>query len=947
MIGNAERSLEENGMGREMSKKCLRLLCSVSVMAICFACSADIEAGEAALPEVLAKAPANEWVKVYERNTGGRQSPVWYYDPQIGRFVLTGGTFGWPMHWDNEEFDPATGKLINAYPAGLPDAHCVPASGPTKYPYMPEKGRSESGRWRKDKNGLLRLPNSMGYGSSSQAYHQYAYDPEGKRVILYCRNKTMAYDPRSRKWSDTGAGAFSKGQNMQWGSMCYDPVNREIVSIGGSSFEPGGTPGTWVFKCETNKWQKLNPGSEALRGLNADARKVAGEAWNLLSALRNRFYRTENEAEAGAKLSERGKALAGSLQKLGEAINSAKLDAIERPAAERAAKKAAEVLNTINGLQSKFDAKVDSALLATMQRVHMKLDAAEHNLDFEPAARAMSQMTCDPVNKVIVLFGGSGLDRQYADTWIYHCKERRWEQRWPEKNPAPRAGHALLWLPKSKTVWLGGGFTLHSGRSYMYPDAYWHLPWEAWTYDVAKNQWACIFHVPLPGIARGQGPDFKNTPKGWPWGDVKNIWPMAATPDDTIYFLKTKVLWSRRSAQVWAMKPDVSATSAALTAKHGVAPETLKFRGDGGRASYDPGFYDRVSKPDPEKTEAFYKNMPTNKWIHISPPKGVDKCGWGTSAYDTDRDQWLFWGGGHSEYKGTNVFHFATRTRLWSSSCRPEMPLEWNSGFLARIEKSFRDRPHIPVHAYQTYAYDPPSGTVLFAKWNHLYVYELARREFDPTPCKLPFPNEGVMRISLESTPKGVIAWTQSGNLWRYEKQAWKKLPYKGPKLNAPWCDGTGLVYDSQRNCLWISRHDIIKYDIAGGTATRLNVKIPKAVGKHALWREPVAIPGTDFIMPMQNYKDPSGKRRNVVVDIKRKKYYWVDLPYLVRGKPYKGRRGETAPGFGVTSAMQWDPKRKLVWIHNPISFWVLKFDPKTANLEEVKDPKPKKRKAK
>ena len=48
-----------------------------------------------------------------------------------------------------------------------------------------------------------------------------------------------------------------------------------------------------------------------------DGRKVAGEAWDLLSALRNRFYRTENEAEAGAKLSERGKALAGSLQKLG------------------------------------------------------------------------------------------------------------------------------------------------------------------------------------------------------------------------------------------------------------------------------------------------------------------------------------------------------------------------------------------------------------------------------------------------------------------------------------------------------------------------------------------------------------------------------------------------------------------------------------------------------
>jgi hypothetical protein len=32
------------------------------------------------------------------------------------------------------------------------------------------------------------------------------------------------------------------------------------------------------------------------------------------------------------------------------------------------------------------------------------------------------------------------------------------------------------------------------------------------------------------------------------------------------------------------------------------------------------------------------------------------------------------------------------------------------------------------------------------------------------------------------------------------------------------------------------------------------------------------------------------------------------------------------------------DPRRKLMWVHNPISFWVLKFDPATAKLEEVKD---------
>ncbi len=901
-------------------------------------------AAEPKLPDKLKSAPANEWVKIYEGKTGGRMSPVWYYDPQVKKFVLTGGANSWPLHWDNEEFDLASLKFINAYPQGIPADQCTPAEGPSKYPHMPRRGYRPCTLWRKDKNGLLRIPTFAGYGDSSQAYHQYAYDPEGKRVVLYCRNKTMAYDPKTRKWTDTGAGAFSKGSAMHWGSMCYDPVNKEIVSIGGSSFEPGGTPGTWAFKCAASKWEKLKTGSDALRKLNVDARTVMREAWDLLSALRNRFYMTEDTAEAKAKLGERGKALTTSLDKLLAALKGAKVDENEKAGLKRATDKVTAVLAAVKGLQSKFDSKVDSPILAAMQKVHMQLDAAEHNLDFEPAARAMSQMAYDAKNKVIVLFGGSGLDRQYADTWVYHCAKRHWEQRWPKKSPSPRAGHALLWLPRSKTVWLGGGYTLYSGRSYMYGDAYWHLPWEAWTYDAKSNEWKCIFHVPLPKIGRGYGPGFRNPPRGWPWGSPKNIWTMTAGKDDTVLFLRR--IGRRGPRDLWAMKADVSKASAALAAKHGVPPETLTFRGDEvqprvNRASYDPGFYDRVGKPDRTATEALYKKLPANQWIHINPPKGVDMCGWGTSAWDSDREQWLFWGGGHSEYKGTNVFHYATRTGLWSASCRPELPLEWSGGFLVRIETSFRDRPHIPVHAYQTYAYDPPSGTVLFAKWSHLYVYELTKREFDPKPYKLPFPNKGVMRISLETTPKGVIAWNQAGELWRYEKKAWKKLPYNGPKLGAPWCDGTGLVYDPERDCLWISgdtKRGIVKYDIKSGTCVKLDVKFPKAVGKWPLWREPLVIPGTNLIMPMQNYKAPDGKYKNLAVDVVEKKYYWIDMPYLSKGKPFKGRRGRPAPNFRVTSAMHWDARRKLVWIHNPISFWVLKFDKNSAKMEEVKD---------
>jgi RNA polymerase sigma factor (sigma-70 family) len=897
-------------------------------------------AAEPKLPDALKKAPVNEWVKIHESKTGARWTPLWLRLPN-GKFLHTLGVGGWPLHWDNEEYDLATNKFANVYPQGAPAGY-APAEGPSKAPDMPRKGWGQ-GAFKKDKAGIVRIPWNGGYGDSSQAYHQYAFDPEGQRVIAYVRNQTYAYDIKTRKWSDTGAGAISKGTAMHWGSLCYDPVNKEIVSIGGSSFEKDGTPGTWVFKCAANKWQKLKLGSTALRELRTELDAARWKAWYLMSAMRNRFYLTETSSEAKVKLSGAGKQLSAALQKLSASVKSARLDAHEKPGAQRAAKKIAEALSAATALAGKIDAVITSELLASAQKLHMKLEAALRNTDFEPAPRAMSQMAFDETNKVIVLFGGDALDRQYADTWVYLCKERRWEQRWPKLSPRPRAGHALLWLPRQKKLWLGGGFTHGKEHSYMYADAHWHLDWEAWTYEVKTNQWKCSFHLPMPKIRAGYGPGFRNPPKNWPWGDSRNVWVMAATQDDAILFIQRKGRWSG-ARTIHALKADLSGASAALAAKHGVPPETVKFRGDSrrGTISYDPGFYDRESKPDQKAAEAVLKNLPANQWIHINPPKRVDTCGWGTSAWDPDREQWLFWGGGHSEYKGTNVFHYSTRANLWSSSARPELPLEWSGGFLVKIESSFRNRPHIPVHAYQTYAYDPPSGKVIFAKWNHYYSYDVVKREFDPQPGKLPFPNKGVMRISLETTPKGVIVWTSGGQLWRLEKAAWKKLTYNGPKLGSPWCDGSGLVYDSQRDCLWISldtKRGIIKYDIKTGTGTRLGIaKFPKAVGKWPLWREPVAIPGTNLIMPMQNYKDAGGKYRNVVLDVVKKKYYWVDLPYLSGGKPFKSRRGRPAPNLRVTSAMQWDARRKLLWVHNPISFWVLKFDPKTAKMEEIKD---------
>ena len=109
------------------------------------------------------------------------------------------------------------------------------------------------------------------------------------------------------------------------------------------------------------------------------------------------------------------------------------------------------------------------------------------SLSPEPPGRARSQVALDAVNNKIVLFGGDGLDRTLSDTWVYDCKTRVWEQRFPEKCPSPRAGHILAWLPLARKIVLAGGYSRVA------------LEQEIWTYDTAANQWQPLLHVPLAG----------------------------------------------------------------------------------------------------------------------------------------------------------------------------------------------------------------------------------------------------------------------------------------------------------------------------------------------------------------------------------------------------------------------------------------------------------------
>ena len=180
-------------------------------------------------------------------------------------------------------------------------------------------------------------------------------------------------------------------------------------------------------------------------------------------------------------------------------------------------------------------------------------------LDKQPPQRANSQLVYDPIAKKVVLFGGDQLDQLLADTWTFDVVKRQWEQIKPERCPTPRAGHALLWLPKAKKILLLGGYGYTSETGYV-AGMYRRLPFETWTFATASGKWEFIQRF---------------EPKAAPEGPVHGFLHAAADEDDVVITIGNGT-WVCR---IWML----AKTDAAGSDKFGGKPGTALSSGARGR----------------------------------------------------------------------------------------------------------------------------------------------------------------------------------------------------------------------------------------------------------------------------------------------------------------------------------------------------------------------------
>lgn len=519
-------------------------------------------------------------------------------------------------------------------------------------------------------------------------------------------------------------------------------------------------------------------------------------------------------------------------------------------------------------------------------RLWQRVDAAN-----QPPQRANSRLVYDPANKLTVLFGGDQLNALVSDTWVYSSTGKGWTELKPKIAPSPRAGHALLWLPKAKKILLLGGYTYTSTTDYV-ASLYKPLPLEAWTFDPAKNEWSIV--------AKWE--------KNAPTTPTNRFLSAAVDENDTVMLLDA-------NNHAWFCSFDTSKPDGAGTQKLGVAPGTVVRR----TGSHDPKWYtEGVPAPNVEQVADQLKTLKPNTWTLLPTPKrpGMN-MDWGSAAFDSTNDKILRFSGGHSAYSGTAPVVYDVKTDRYSLPFAPEYPIEFiYSNDQVRGEWSFKNNPWMSGHTYKTTGFDPNLKCLVFVAHEYTYFFDPLTSNWTRSESKNPFVAD-MYTNTVCTTPTGAVTWANvrggSEGIFRLDAatRTWKPLTQKDKKPTFPEKspDHHGLCYDSKRDrLLFFSDRGAKKGQVAVCDFKTMELSWLEPAGlEKALvpCRETVYLPDADVVLIGARVRVAE---TNLWLAYDCAKDAWVGLP--LAGDDPIGKRG----AFNNSMGLMYDPTRKLVW---------------------------------
>jgi len=614
-------------------------------------------------------------------------------------------------------------------------------------------------------------------------YYQAAYYPSTKTI--YCLSGGLDLSSvivEEKAWAlDKVHWAADDLAGLSWQTMACDAVGKRLVVVGADKTRGNiGWSRTVVYDIPSDKWTRLDVADAKVVQAHRELVAAKEAAIDLVGHTRLAWFRDPKgegtEAERKA-LAERCDALKKMPQVAGD------VDAV---AALLGQGKALDALKAARALQLKIE------------------EAAEAQYPV-PCSRRNSPLVYDPVNRVFVLFGGDHEDYLMNDTWILDLAKGAWHRAKPDRAPSPRAGHALVALPKSGRIALYEGYVQSSGTDYGTVPYQPLGPRELWLFDPKTERWDLVASWPLPAKDDTSTP----APLGFFDGYASERYcppELAATADDQLVLAAHPTgpwYWRwKRPAETWLFTLDPSRLDAEGREKLGVAPNQRLHR----TGPFVAAFCEVPDEPKPTGLDA----LPDNQWVRLPDPprnpcRGCRQRDWGTCVWDSDRDQVLLWGGGHCVRSASVVAHYSPTSGRIVEGYDADEPYGANGG--GGFDSSLLNRAWVSVHNYNHYAYDPKCKLLVSARG---YLYDPERMDWLRMERREPPFAFSWGSTCVEASPHGAVAWARKRNsedfgLWLFDREkGWTDLEPKG-KLFAPYCDSHGMVYDSKRDRMILS----------------------------------------------------------------------------------------------------------------------------------------------
>ncbi len=274
-----------------------------------------------------------------------------------------------------------------------------------------------------------------------------------------------------------------------------------------------------------------------------------------------------------------------------------------------------------------------------------------HAVAEEPPKMLGQKMIYDPVNKKIILFGGSYYSGQYTfygDTWSLDTAKNIWTKLQTTGSPTARFNAGMVYDGDSRKVILFGGFSASDRIG------------DTWTYDVATKTWKNMYPSTSPSRRSDPGIAYDAEAKkviifgGYGFNEVIKL-------DDTwVYDVETNI-WTQKNPSTHPI-----ARYGGVMVYDSYSKKTLLFGGHmQGQSGNSLGY----------ENEIWAYDYAGDNWEKITTQNKPPARYWHDLAYDPEGHKIILFGGSQG---GSNVLSdtwiYSCKEKSWSKVTSTENP---------------------------------------------------------------------------------------------------------------------------------------------------------------------------------------------------------------------------------------------------------------------------------